>query len=176
HLVGSIEVGKVADLAMYNPAFFGTKPEIVIKSGVIVWSQMGDANASIPTTQPVISRPMFGSYGSAAAKNSFAFVSQLSLLESTVPHYGLKKKIEAVKKCRNIGKKDMKLNDYLPKIEVDPETYVVKADGVDHHLGDMHPAEAARFQQIIHSLIDGIRRALNPMPLSIDNNESPYKK
>ncbi|CAJ0755597.1 19479_t:CDS:2 [Entrophospora sp. SA101] len=130
HLVGSIEVGKVADLAMYNPAFFGTKPEIVIKSGVIVWSQMGDANASIPTTQPVISRPMFGSYGSAAAKNSFAFVSQLSLLESTVPHYGLKKKIEAVKKCRNIGKKDMKLNDYLPKIEVDPETYVVKADGV----------------------------------------------
>ena len=130
HLIGSIEVGKVADLVMYSPAFFGTKPEIVIKSGVIIWSQMGDANASIPTIQPVVSRPMFGSYGSAAAKNSFTFVSQLSLISSTVQNYGLKKKIEAVKKCRNIGKKDMKLNDYLPNIEVDPEAYVVKADGI----------------------------------------------
>ncbi|CAG8448163.1 13584_t:CDS:2 [Acaulospora morrowiae] len=130
HLVGSIEVGKVADLVMYSPAFFGTKPEIIIKSGIIVWSQMGDANASIPTTQPIISRPMFGSYGLAAAKNSYAFVSQVSMTESRIQKYGLKKKVQAVKNCRNIGKRDMKLNDSLPKIEVDPETYVVKADGV----------------------------------------------
>ncbi|CAG8466194.1 324_t:CDS:2, partial [Acaulospora colombiana] len=111
-------------------AFFGTKPEIIIKSGIIVWSQMGDANASIPTTQPIISRPMFGSYGLAAAKNSYAFVSHVSISESRIPKYGLKKNVEPVKNCRNIGKKDMKLNDALPKIEVDPETYVVKADGV----------------------------------------------
>jgi urease len=129
HLIGSIEPGKVADLVMFNPAFFGSKPEIVIKSGIIVWSQMGDANASIPTTQPVISRPMFGHYASAAAKNSIAFVSQISIKERNVQRYGLKKRVEAVKKCRDIGKKDMKLNDTLPKIEVDPETYVVKADG-----------------------------------------------
>ncbi|CAG8529512.1 34940_t:CDS:2 [Gigaspora margarita] len=128
HLVGSIEKGKVADLVMYSPAFFGTKPEIVIKSGIIVWSQMGDANASIPTTQPVISRPMFGAYGSAASKNSYAFVSLASIYR--VQKYGLRKKVQTVKNCRNIGKKDMKLNASLPKIEVDPETYVVKADGV----------------------------------------------
>ncbi|CAI2172897.1 381_t:CDS:2 [Funneliformis geosporum] len=130
HLIGSIELGKVADLVMFNPAFFGSKPEIIIKSGIIVWSQMGDANASIPTTQPVISRPMFGHFASAAAKNSISFVSQVSIKEGNVQKYGLKKRIEVVKKCRGIGKKDMKLNDSLPKIEVDPETYVVKADGV----------------------------------------------
>ncbi|CAG8595446.1 5020_t:CDS:2 [Funneliformis caledonium] len=130
HLIGSIEPGKVADLVMFNPAFFGSKPEIIIKSGIIVWSQMGDANASIPTTQPVISRPMFGHFASAAAKNSISFVSQVSIKEGNVQKYGLKKRIEVVRKCRGIGKKDMKLNDSLPKIEVDPETYVVKADGV----------------------------------------------
>lgn len=130
HSIGSIEPGKVADLVMYNPAFFGSKPEMVMKSGIIVWSQMGDANASIPTTQPVISRPMFGHYASAAAKNSIAFVSQISIKERNVQKYGLKKRVEAVKNCRDIGKKDMKLNDTLPKIEVDPETYVVKADGI----------------------------------------------
>lgn len=130
HLIGSIEPGKVADLVMFKPAFFGSKPEIVMKSGIIVWSQMGDANASIPTTQPVISRPMFGHYAGAAAKNSIAFVSQISIKERNVQKYGLRKRIEGVKKCRGIGKKDMKLNDTLPKIEVDPETYVVKADGV----------------------------------------------
>ncbi|CAG8528784.1 23856_t:CDS:2 [Cetraspora pellucida] len=129
HIVGSIEVGKVADLVMYSPAFFGTKPEVIIKSGIIVWSQMGDANASIPTTQPVISRPMFGAYGGAAAKNSIAFVSHVSITESRIQNYGLKKKVQPVRNCRNIGKKDMKLNNSLPKIEVDPETYVVKADG-----------------------------------------------
>ncbi|CAG8584213.1 6306_t:CDS:2 [Funneliformis mosseae] len=130
HLIGSIEPGKVADLVMFNPAFFGSKPEIIIKSGIIIWSQMGDANASIPTTQPVISRPMFGHFASAAAKNSISFVSQVSIKEGNVQKYGLKKRIEVVRKCRGIGKKDMKLNDSLPKIEVDPETYVVKADGV----------------------------------------------
>ncbi|CAG8433174.1 9575_t:CDS:2 [Diversispora eburnea] len=130
HLIGSIEVGKVADLVMYSPAFFGTKPEIIIKSGIIVWSQMGDANASIPTTQPVISRPMFGAYGGAASKNSYLFVSKASIENNKVQNYGLKKKIEPVVNCRNIKKSDMKLNDALPNIEVDPETYVVKADGI----------------------------------------------
>src|SRR3954470_7158114 len=116
HLIGSIEPGKVADLVMFKPAFFGSKPEIVMKSGIIVWSQMGDANASIPTTQPVISRPMYGSYGSAAAKNSFAFVSHISVAEGRVQKYGLKKRMQPVKNCRKIGKKDMKLNDVLPKM------------------------------------------------------------
>ncbi|KAF0441091.1 urease [Gigaspora margarita] len=123
HLVGSIEKGKVANLVMYSQAFFDTKPEIVIKSGIIVWSQMGDANASIPTTQPVISRPIFGG---AASKNSYAFVSLVSIYR--VQKYGLRKKVQTVKNCINIGKKVMKLNASLPKIEVDPETYVVKAD------------------------------------------------
>ncbi|CAG8480815.1 38270_t:CDS:10 [Gigaspora margarita] len=126
HLVGSIEKGKVANLVMYSQAFFDTKPEIVIKSGIIVWSQMGDANASIPTTQPVISRPMFGAYGGAASKNSYAFVSLVSIYR--VQKYGLRKKVQTVKNCINIRKKVMKLNASLPKIEVDPETYVVKAD------------------------------------------------
>lgn len=130
HLIGSIEVGKVADLVMYNPAFFGTKPELIIKSGIIVWSQMGDANASIPTTQPVISRPMFGAYGSAAAKNSYLFVSKASIENGNIKKYKLKKMIEPVHKCRGIKKSDMKLNGALPNIEVDPETYEVKADGI----------------------------------------------
>ncbi|KAF0376995.1 urease [Gigaspora margarita] len=111
---------------MYSQAFFDTKPEIVIKSGIIVWSQMGDANVSIPTMQPVISRPMFGAYGGAASKNSYAFVSLASIYR--VQKYGPRKKVQTVKNCINIGKKVMKLNASLPKIEVGPETYVVKAD------------------------------------------------
>ncbi|CAG8495143.1 1648_t:CDS:2 [Ambispora leptoticha] len=128
HLIGSIEVGKIADIVMYNPAFFGTKPELILKSGIVVWSQIGDANASIPTTQPVISRPMYGGLGRAASKNSIAFVSKASITENRVQQYGLKKRIEPIINTRSIGKKDMKLNDALPKIEVDPDKYVVKAD------------------------------------------------
>lgn len=126
--IGSVEVGKLADLVLWKPAFFGSKPEMIIKGGVIAQSQMGDANASIPTPQPSYSRPMFGAFGDAIGKTSMAFVSEASLGHVS-KSYGLSKQIIAVKNCRNIGKKDMALNDYLPSIDVDPETYKVTVDG-----------------------------------------------
>ena len=129
HEVGSVEVGKLADLVLWKPAFFGVKPELVLKGGFIAWAQMGDANASIPTPQPQLMRPMFGAFGRAAGTTSLAFVSQLSLEAGTVAGYGLTSRLSAVRECRTIGKRDMKLNDALPRIEVDPETYVVTADG-----------------------------------------------
>jgi urease subunit alpha len=129
HLVGSVEAGKLADLVLWKPAMFGAKPEMVIKGGVIAWSQMGDPNASIPTPQPVYMRPMFGAFGRATGGNSIAFVSQLCQQKRVAEGYGLMKRIEAVRHCRNIGKRDMKWNDALPKISVDPETYEVRADG-----------------------------------------------
>ncbi|KAI8999359.1 urease [Gaertneriomyces semiglobifer] len=129
HLVGSVEVGKVADLVQYQPMYFGVKPELVLKSGVIVYAMMGDANASISTPQPLISRPQFGAYPSAAAHNSITFVSQASLDKEVVTRLGLKKRIEAVRNCRNIGKKDMKLNSAMPQVHVDPENYEVTVDG-----------------------------------------------
>ena len=127
--IGSVEVGKLADLVLWRPAFFGAKPEMVIKGGVIAWSQMGDPNASIPTPQPVIMRPMFGAFGRAPGGNSIAFVSQLCKQQGTAEAYGLTKRIEAVHGCRSIGKKDLKWNNATPKITVDPETYEVTADG-----------------------------------------------
>ncbi len=130
HCIGSVETGKLADLVLWRPAFFGIKPEMVIKGGFIAWSQMGDPNASIPTPQPVFMRPMFGAFGSAPGGTSFAFVSQLCAKEGVAAKYGITKKIEPVRGCRNLTKKDMKWNDALPKITVDPETYEVKADGV----------------------------------------------
>lgn len=129
HLVGSIEVGKVADLVCFTPQFFGTKPELVLKSGIIVWSMIGDANASIPTTEPIVSRPMFGSFASAASKTSMIFVSQASIDNGKIHGYKLRKRAEAVKNCRSVSKRDMKLNDCMPVIKVDPETYRVTADG-----------------------------------------------
>ena len=129
HMIGSVEVGKLADLVLWRPAFFGSKPELVIKGGVIAWSQMGDANASIPTPQPVVMRPMFGAYGSAPGANSIAFVSRACFEHGVASHYGLRRRIEAVKKCRGLSKLDMHWNDALPKITVDPETYQVTADG-----------------------------------------------
>lgn len=133
HEVGSVEVGKLADLVLWKPAFFGAKPELVIKGGFIAWAQMGDANASIPTPQPQLMRPMFGSYGRATGATSLAFVSRLSLEDGVVDRYGLTKGLSAVAACRTIGKRDMKLNDALPNIQVDPETYVVTADGEELH-------------------------------------------
>ena len=130
HEVGSVEIGKLADMVIWKPAFFAVKPEIVIKGGFIAWAQMGDPNASIPTPQPVFMRPMFGAFGKASGKTSLAFVSGLSLASNIAQNYGLTKTLVAVRGCRNIGKKDMKLNDAMPKIDVDPETYTVKADGV----------------------------------------------
>jgi urease subunit alpha len=129
HLVGSIEVGKLADLVLWKPAFFGAKPELVIKGGIIAWAQMGDPNASIPTPQPVYMRPMFGAFGSAPGPISLSFVSRLAADKGTLANAGLRKCLEAVRNCRSIGKKDMKFNDATPRITVDPETYAVTADG-----------------------------------------------
>ena len=132
HMVGSIELGKVADLCLWNPAFFGSKPELVMKGGFIAWAQMGDPNASIPTPQPVCMRPMFASHGpKALGASCFVFVSADSISNGSIRGYQLEKTAVAVKDCRSIGKKDMRLNDKCPVIKVDPETYVVTADGVE---------------------------------------------
>jgi len=127
--VGSVEEGKLADLCLWHPAFFGVKPEIVIKGGMIAWSQMGDANASIPTPQPVHMRPMFGSFAGARHATSLTFVSQAALEKEIPTQLGLQKAAVAVFGTRQLSKRDMKLNDALPHIEVDPETYEVRADG-----------------------------------------------
>ncbi|HTS49098.1 MAG TPA: urease subunit alpha [Bryobacteraceae bacterium] len=127
HETGSIEPGKLADLVLWNPAFFGVKPELVIKGGFIAWSVMGDANASIPTPQPVLYRPMFGAFGLAPQAISSTFVSAASLPQ--VERLGLRKRLVAVRNCRNIGKANMIHNSATPRIEVDPETYEVRADG-----------------------------------------------
>ncbi|NEP83390.1 MAG: urease subunit alpha [Okeania sp. SIO3B3] len=127
--VGSVEVGKLADLCLWRPAMFGVKPEIVIKGGAIAYAQMGDANASIPTPQPVLMQPMFASFGGAIAATSLTFVSQAALESGIDARLELKKSAVAVANTRQISKQDMKLNDALPEIEVDPETYEVRADG-----------------------------------------------
>jgi urease subunit alpha len=127
--VGSVEVGKLADLCLWRPAMFGVKPEMVIKGGMIAWAQMGDANASIPTPQPVHMRPMFGSFGGAIAQTSLTFVSKAALKKGVPEKLGLQKRAVAVSGIRNLSKRDMKLNDATPQMEVDPETYEVWADG-----------------------------------------------
>jgi urease alpha subunit len=129
HVIGSIEAGKLADLCVWSPHSFGAKPDMVIKGGTIAWAQMGDANASIPTPQPVINRPMFGAIGNAPAATSIAFVSQLCVDSGTAATLNIQKRIEPVRNCRNIGKRDMVRNGATPTIEVDPETYSVTADG-----------------------------------------------
>ncbi|WCJ38712.1 urease [Euphorbia peplus] len=129
NLIGSVEVGKFADLVLWKPAFFGAKPELVIKGGVIAWADMGDPNASIPTPEPVISRPMFGAFGKAGSSNSIAFVSKVAEKKGIKAEYGLDKRVEAVGNVRRLTKLDMKLNNALPEIKVDPETYTVTADG-----------------------------------------------
>jgi urease subunit alpha len=129
HEVGSVEVGKLADLVLWRPAFFGLRPELVLKGGFIAWGQMGDANASIPTPQPYLMRPMFGARGRALGATSLVFVSGRALAEGTTRELGLTKRLSAVSRCRGLGKHDMKLNDALPVLTVDPETYEVRADG-----------------------------------------------
>jgi len=128
HVVGSVEPGKLADLVLWKPAFFGVKPSLILKGGMIAAAAMGDPNASIPTPQPVHYRPMFGAFGKALA-TSVTFVSKAALKNPAVLKLKLGKRLVAVKNTRKIGKRDMKLNDALPKIDVDPETYVVRADG-----------------------------------------------
>ena len=128
--VGSIAVGKLADLVFWKPALFGAKPEMIMKGGMIIASKMGDPNGSIPTPQPVIYRQMFGAYGKAVHSTCITFVSQISLDIGTVQAYVLQKQLLPVKNCRNIGKKDLIHNDATPEIDVDPETYKVTVDGV----------------------------------------------
>ena len=127
--VGSVEAGKFADLVLWNPAFFGVKPDMVIKGGMIIASKMGDANASIPTTQPVLYQPMFAAHGKAKYASCLTFVSKAAMEGHVKEKYGLEKTVVPVENCRNIGKKDMVFNDKTPEITVDPETYEVKADG-----------------------------------------------
>jgi urease subunit alpha len=129
HEVGSIEAGKLADLVLWKPAFFGVKPELVVKGGFIAWGAMGDPNASIPTPQPVLYRPMFGAFGGAVGPTSLSFTSQAALDAGLPQTLGLRKTAVAVKNCRAIGKADMRHNAATPTIEVDPETYEVRADG-----------------------------------------------
>lgn len=130
HVVGSVEVGKLADLVVWKPAFFGVKPFTIIKGGMIAAAAMGDPNASIPTPQPVHYRPMFGAFG-GALKTSLTFVSQAALTNPEVQKLGLQKTLVAVKGTRDVKKKDMIHNSWMPTIEVDPETYQVLADGME---------------------------------------------
>jgi urease subunit alpha len=127
--VGSVESGKLADLVLWKPAFFGVKPEMIIKGGFIAWSAMGDPNSSIPTPQPVLYRPMFGGFGSAIASTSITFVSKAAVENGLARRLGLQRIISPVRNCRSIGKKDMIHNNATPQIEVDPETYEVRVDG-----------------------------------------------
>ena len=129
HEVGSLEPGKWADIVFWRPAFFGVKPSLVMKGGLIAAAAMGDANASIPTPQPVHYRAMFGSYGGALSRTSLTFVSQAALASGVAESYGLHKRLAAVKACRAVKKMDMLLNDYLPVMQIDAQTYEVRADG-----------------------------------------------
>jgi len=129
HEVGSLEVGKWADIVIWKPAFFGVKPFTIIKGGSIALAAMGDPNASIPTPQPVHYRQMFGAYGGSLAKSSLTFVSQAGLAAGVGERYGLKKQLSAVKNIRNVRKKDLIHNGYTPKMEIDAQTYAVRADG-----------------------------------------------
>ncbi len=144
HHIGSVEEGKLADLCLWKPAFFGVKPELVIKGGAIAWAQMGDSNASIPTPQPVHIRPMFGSYGGAIAATSLTFVSKAGVAQGIAGQIGLQKPAVAVMNTRSISKADMKLNTYQPVMEVNPETYEVRADG---ELLTCEPAEVLPMAQ-----------------------------
>ncbi|WP_042164586.1 urease subunit alpha [Paenibacillus gorillae] len=129
HLVGSIEPGKFADLVIWHPMFFGVKPDLVLKGGSIAYAQMGDPNASIPTPQPVFGRPMFAAFGKLVQSSSITFVSQAAYERGIAVELGLQKRIEPVRGCRSVTKKDMIHNDATPKLEVDPETYKVTVDG-----------------------------------------------
>jgi len=142
--IGSIEPGKLADLVLWRPAFFGVKPEMVVKGGFIAWSLMGDANASIPTPQPVFYRPMFGAFGDVPGAISLTFTSRAALASGALDALRLRKRLVAVERCRTIGKADMIHNSAMPLLEVDPETYEVRADG---ELLTCEPAETLPMTQ-----------------------------
>jgi urease subunit alpha len=129
HEVGSIEAGKWADLVLWQPAFFGVKPALVLKGGFIAMAAMGDPNASIPTPQPVHQRPMFGALGGALARGSLTFLSQAAVAAGVPARAGLAKHVAEVRGCRSVTKRDMVRNDWLPRMEIDAQTYEVRADG-----------------------------------------------
>jgi urease subunit alpha len=129
HEVGSLEEGKWADIVIWRPAFFGVKPSMILKGGQIAWALMGDANASIPTPQPVHGRPMFAAFGGALKSSSITFVSQAAQKLGVAKKYGLEKNVVAVKNTRKVRKLHMVLNGYMPHMEIDTETYDVRADG-----------------------------------------------
>ncbi|MFJ9413269.1 urease subunit alpha [Streptomyces sp. NPDC101227] len=137
HVVGSVEDGKLADLVLWDPAFFGVKPQLVIKGGQIAYAQMGDANASIPTPQPILPRPMFGATGRAPGSNSVNFVSQQALEDDLPERLPLAKAYEAIRSTRGVTKADMRNNDALPRVQVDPDTFTVTIDG---EVVEPHPA------------------------------------
>ena len=130
HEVGSLEPGKLADIVLWRPAFFGVKPAMIIKGGMIAAAPMGDPNASIPTPQPVHYRPMFGAFGGACSATSFTFVSQAALQSGVLDRLRLTRPLCAVRNTRNLSKRALIHNDALPKMEVDPQTYEVRADGM----------------------------------------------
>ena len=144
HEIGSVEEGKRADLVLWSPAFFGVKPEMVLLGGTIAVAQMGDPNASIPTPQPVYTRPMFGAYGRSVERSAVTFVSEAAQAAGIGDSLGLAKATLSVRNTRNIGKKDLILNNATPKVEVHPETYEVRADG---ELLTCEPAEVLPMAQ-----------------------------
>ncbi|WP_304528952.1 urease subunit alpha [Alcanivorax sp. MD8A] len=144
HEIGSVEVGKLADLVLWSPAFFGVKPNLIIKGGMVAMAKMGDPNASIPTPQPVHYRPMFGAYGKARQATTMTFISQAAMDAGIPEQLKLANRIGVVKGCRTVKKKDMLLNDWQPNLEVDPQTYQVRADG---ELLTCEPADALPMAQ-----------------------------
>lgn len=144
-VLGSIAVGKMADLVVWEPAFFATKPYLVIKGGVINWANMGDPNASLPTPQPKIMRPMFGAYGEAMPKTRYTFVSQSAYENDVKSKYGLTSMVYPVKRTRQIGKSDMVRNTATPHIDINPETFYVTVDGV---LAYVPPAKVLPLSQL----------------------------
>ena len=142
--VGSVEVGKLADLVLWNPAFFGVRPDLVLKGGAIAWAAMGDANASIPTPQPVLPRPMFGAFGRAAPATSVAFVAPAALDDGLGDRLAVDRRLVAVRDCRGVTKADMPNNAALPEIRVDPQTFAVTIDG---DLVEPAPAEVLPMAQ-----------------------------
>jgi urease subunit alpha len=129
HVVGSIAPGMLADIVLWPIEFFGVKPRLVLKGGMVAWALMGDPNASIPTPEPVVYRPMFGAFGTALAETCVTFTSQAALDSGLRERLGLARRVEAVRGCRSLGKADMVRNDRTPEITVDPETYEVRLDG-----------------------------------------------
>jgi urease subunit alpha len=145
--IGSLEPGKIADIVLWDPAFFGVKPKMVFKGGFITWALMGEPNASLPTPEPVFYRPMFGAMGKAVKKTCFTFVSQAALDRRVPEELGLQKTCLPVRRCRNITKQSMVFNNAMPKIEIDPETYEVVVDGV---IATVEPAKKLALTQLYY--------------------------